>query len=108
MARLIDLASVLRSKNAGPLAVTFDIMFDTRDQLDHVLDAQALTPAVISALYGVAEQDVRIIPYAIVNALKITIPRRQVSGSILDDDIYGCQQHLPLAGVDIPDRSAQP
>jgi hypothetical protein len=103
MARLSDLAIMLRSKNAGPLFVTFDIMFSTREQLAAVLSANVLTPALIGRLYDVHEDDVKIIPYEIVNAIKITIPRNIISGDLQDCDIYGCQQHMPLADVLLPD-----
>ncbi|NQT59276.1 MAG: DUF4387 domain-containing protein [Bacteroidetes bacterium] len=100
--KLIDIARILRSKNAGPLYVTFDIMFNTRNELDYVLDSGAVNQAVIAVLYGIKTEEVSIIPYAVVNACKITIPRRYISGDIQDDDIYGCQQHLKLANIVIP------
>lgn len=36
MPKLIDLATVLRSKNAGPLYVTFDLMFDKKETYERV------------------------------------------------------------------------
>lgn len=101
MASLFDLAQILRSKNAGPLFVTFDVIFADRATFEQILASQVLTPALINQLYDVAEADVRIIPYAAVNAIKITIPRKHVSGAIQDGDIYGCQQHLPLGSIRI-------
>lgn len=100
--KLIDIARILRSKNAGPLFTTFDIMFDTQEDLEMVLRSDSVDGAAIAALYGVAAQDVSIIPYKVVNAFKITIPRISVSGDIEDNDIYGCQQHLKLANILIP------
>ena len=47
-------------------------------------------------------KDVSIIMYDIVTSLKITIPRKEISGSLLDTDVYGCQQHVPLSNVMIP------
>ena len=44
---------------------------------------------------------VRIIPYPVVNAIKITIPRKHPSGALLDSDIYGCQQHMALANLEV-------
>ncbi|MDW7659273.1 MAG: DUF4387 domain-containing protein [Bacillota bacterium] len=101
MASLFELAQILRSKNAGPLFVTFDVIFADCATFKQVLASRALTPTSISRLYDVAEADVRIIPYATVNAIKITIPRKHVSGAIQDGDIYGCQQHLPLGSIRI-------
>jgi len=61
-----------------------------------------LNETIIAELYNVDVQDISIVPYEIVNAIKITIPRTHVSGDIEDDDIYGCQQHLKLANIVIP------
>lgn len=99
MAKLIDVARILRSKNAGPLFVTFDIMFDKARDLERTISA--VNEPLIAKLYDVDESDVSIIPYEIVNSLKITIPREHVSGEIGDNDIYGCQQHVKLADIEI-------
>lgn len=99
MAKLIDVARILRSKNAGPLFVTFDIMFDKAKDLDRAM--AAIREPLIAKIYDVDANDVSIIPYEVVNSLKITIPREHVSGDIGDDDIYGCQQHVKLAGIEI-------
>ena len=100
--KLIDIARILRSKNAGPLYTTFDIMFDTHEEMRKVLDSGAVNEVAVAKLYGVDPKDVSIIPYEVVNAFKVTIPRHHVSGDIQDDDIYGCQQHLKLANIMIP------
>jgi len=102
MNKLIDLATILRSKNAGPLYVTFDIMFDNQDNYERVKRAGVLTKELISKIYDVDAKDVSIIMYDIVTSLKITIPRKEISGSLMDMDVYGCQQHVPLANVMIP------
>ena len=104
MARTLnDIARVLRSKNAGPLYVTFDVIFDTRGELEHVLNSGAVTRQSVAVLYSVSAEEVSIIPYEVVNALKITLPRKIVSGDPRDDDIYGCQQHMKLANMMIPE-----
>ncbi len=102
MARLIDLATILRSKNAGPLFVTFDVMFDNKDNYDRVKESGVLTKELIAEIYNTDPQNVDIIMYDIVTSLKITIPREEISGSLIDTDVYGCQQHVPLSNVMIP------
>jgi hypothetical protein len=102
MTKLIDLATILRSKNAGPLYVTFDVMFDNRNLYERVKESGVLTRELISEIYDVDAKDVSIIMYDIVTSLKITIPRKEISGSLLDTDVYGCQQHVPLSNVMIP------
>ena len=51
--------------------------------------------------YGVDESKIEIIAYGVVNSIKITFPRKCISGSLKDNDIYGCQQHMPLANIEI-------
>ena len=48
-----------------------------------------------------SEDKIDIISYGVVNSIKITFPRKNISGSLDDNDIYGCQQHMPLANIEI-------
>jgi hypothetical protein len=101
MKTLSEIASVLRSKNAGPLQLTFDIIFPDRDIFQLVKNSGALDPVQIGLLYGSDPARISIIYYDIVHAAKITMPRRCASGDLKDDDIYGCQQHVPLMGIPV-------
>jgi len=65
--------------------------------MNHVLTH--LTRTAIAAAYSTDEAHISIIPYAVVNAIKITFPRTHISGSLADNDIYGCQMHTPLANI---------
>ena len=38
--------------------------------------------------------------FGVVNSIKITFPRKNISGSLNDTAIYGCQQHVPLANIE--------
>lgn len=97
--KLIDIARILRSKNAGPLYITFDLMFDSEEDMKMVLGK--LKKEDIAKAYLVNEEDVTIIAYQIVNSIKVTFPRKHISGSVYDDDVYGCQQHIPLGNIEI-------
>lgn len=97
--KLIDIAKILRSKNAGPLYVTFDLMFEKREDMKKVLSF--LKVEDVAAAYGTDPEQITIIPYEIVNSIKITFPRKHISGCVADDDVYGCQQHMPLANLEI-------
>lgn len=103
MARLIDLASVLRSKNAGALLCTLDVMFEEEATYKRVRDSGVLTAGLIAKLYGISDNAVSIIPYDVAYAIKITIPRLHKSGDPDDSDIYGAQQHAPLLDIEIPE-----
>lgn len=97
MKKLIDYTKILRSKNAGPLFITFDLIFNTREDMEYV--SAKLTKEEIAKAYDVSVEKIDIIPYAVVNSIKITFPRKNISGSLDDSDIYGCQQHVPLANI---------
>lgn len=102
MKKLIEIAEVLRSKNAGPLHLTFDIIFKDKEIYNTMLQSGVLTKNIIAQIYDVSQDEVMIIEYDIVNSIKVTIPRKVISGDIFDTDIYGCQQHIPLANVMVP------
>ena len=36
-----------------------------------------------------------------VRAIKVSLPRAYSSGSAPDTDVYGCQQHFPLAEIEV-------
>lgn len=97
MKRLIDYTKILRSKNAGPLFITFDLIFSDRDDMEYVLGA--LQKEEVAKVYDVDVEKIDIIAYEVVNSIKITFPRKHISGSLADNDIYGCQQHMPLANI---------
>jgi len=99
MKTLQEYTRILRSKNAGPLYITFDLIFPDRQTVDRVFPR--LRKEAVAEAYGVAPENVDIICYGVVNAIKITIPRTVISGSLEDTDVYGCQQHIPLANLEI-------
>lgn len=99
MKKLIDYTKILRSKNAGPLYITFDLIFSSRQNMEYV--AQRLKKEDIATAYGTDPGKIEIISYEVVNSIKITFPRKTVSGNLDDNDIYGCQQHTPLANIEI-------
>ena len=98
---LINYTKILRSKNAGPLYITFDLIFDTKDSYETV--KSLLTKEMVAEAYNMDIKLIDFIFYDVVNSLKITFPRKNISGSLADDDIYGCQQHMPLAKILIGD-----
>lgn len=105
--RLIDVASVVRSKNSGPFEMTLDIIFSTKLAFDQVKGSNALSARVISRLYGIdSGAPIKVIPFEPACAIKVTFPRRVASGSLGDTDIYGAQQHAPLLTLKIEGMSS--
>jgi len=100
--RLYDAAKVVRSKNAGPFTLTIDLMFGDKARFDGVLGSPAFTAERIGALYGVTAEAVRICPFERVLTIKVSMPRPGASsGAPGDRDVYGSQQHFPLADLEV-------
>ena len=108
MARLHELARLVRSKNAGPFAVTFDLLFDDAATFESVRDAGVITPGLFARLYGVPEEQVALVAYAPALAIKATIPRPVPSGDLADTDVFGAQLYGPLVELEIPGVAAPP
>lgn len=105
MARLKDLAKVIRSKNAGPYEITFDIMFPDKETYDKVKNADVLNEKTICRLYRTTPENVAaMLFFAPALAFKFTLkrPGRSFQGSIGEHDTFGTQQHAPLLDIEIP------
>ena len=73
---LSTLAKVIRSKNAGPFELTFDIMFDDVAKYEHVKRSGLISAARIAEAYRIRVDDVLVCrPYDAAVAFKITIKR---------------------------------
>ena len=98
--RLADLASVIRSKNAGPFVLTLDVFFKDREIFQKVRDAGVITKASLAELYRVAEDDIlEVTFFEPAEALKISIKRWVTSAAPGDTDVFGAQQHVPLMSL---------
>jgi hypothetical protein len=101
MRELWQFTKLIRSKNAGPFELTFDIIFKDRESFDVVLESGKLSSETISELYGVDHEQVRLSAIAELLAMKISMPRRVFSGDVMDTDVYGGQFHGPLVRLPI-------
>ncbi len=103
MATLGELARLIRSKNAGPFTLTFDIMFEDEATYRRVIAAEVVTPQSFAALYRVPVDDVLLVHHDAARAIKVSIPRPVVQGDLDDADCYGGQQFGPLVELAVPD-----
>jgi hypothetical protein len=101
--KLRDLASTIRSKNAGVNQVTFDIIFTDADHYARVKQSGALSREAIAQFYGIPVERISdCVEFDPAQAIKFTIYRNQPSGSPGDWDILGCQWYGPLLDLEIP------
>jgi hypothetical protein len=103
MAKLGELARLIRSKNAGPFVLTFDVMFTDRQRFERVRRAGVLSRETISRLYNVPVEEVEFFVVEKALAFKASIPRPRFQGDLLDSDSHGGQQYAPLIDIDVPD-----
>jgi hypothetical protein len=98
---LFDLCSLVRSKNAGPFSLTFDAMFSSVANYERAKRANAFTPQMLAALYGVEPEEVQVVYHESALALKISMRRPVFQCDPGDSDCYGGQQYVPLLDVPI-------
>ena len=102
MSTLASLARLIRSKNAGPFVLTFDIMFDDEERYRRVRDSGMLTRERIAQIYGLPPQQVQFFLCDHALAIKASIPRPVTQGDVGDADGHGGQQYAPLMDIEIP------
>ena len=95
--KLVDVASVIRSKNSGPFELTFDVIFKDFETYNKVKDANIFNEKMFCELYHIKAEDIiNIIHFDPAKAIKTTIVRPIPSGSLGETDVYGAQQHAAL------------
>jgi hypothetical protein len=96
-----ELATQVRSKNAGPFWLTLDIFLPDEATFERVNRSGVTDPEVIGDLYGVDPAGVRVFALADLCAIKISFPRPVVQGSLDDRDMHAGQQYVPLLALSV-------
>ena len=102
---LLDVAKVIRSKNAGPFEITLDVIFDNRDVYNLVKQSGILNREVVATLYNLRPDDISWADFFdVAMAFKATVPRVRdgkpsCSGGFMEDDVHGSQKYTPLMGI---------
>ena len=99
--KLTDITEVIRSKNAGPYELTFDIMFKDYDWFERVCLAGVINEELVCDIFKIRREEIiGIVEFHPAKAIKITIKRPIPSGNLGETDVYGAQQHAPLLGLE--------
>ena len=101
MARLDEIAKVIRSKNAGPFCLTLDILFGDEGSYQRVVDANVISRERMSELYRQPIEEVQVFYHQAALAIKVSLVRKVPAGSIRDTDLYGAQHHMLLYPLEI-------
>ena len=99
--KLGKLARLIRSKNAGPFWVTFDIMFANDEDFESVVSAKILTKNWIARKYQVQEDSVIFLGIFAARAIKFSFPRPRIQGDPGETDMYSGQQYAPLMDLEV-------
>ncbi|MDD3148929.1 MAG: DUF4387 domain-containing protein [Candidatus Riflebacteria bacterium] len=98
---ILEAAKVIRSKNAGPYELTFDIIFKNKEFFEMFKSQQLINRQQMAGILKINESDVlNLVWFSPANAVKITIKRPMPSGAPGETDIYGAQQHAPLLAIE--------
>lgn len=92
-----DVATLVRSKNAGPFWQTLDVFLPDDDAYRAVAEAPGLTAAAVGQAYRVDPEAIRIFRLPAIRVVKISFPRATAQGGVHDRDMHAGQQHVPLA-----------
>lgn len=96
---ITQLASVIRSKNAGPLCFTVDLFFRDAAAYQRAANSEALQRHSVAHCYGLLASQVRRFELPDIWAMKLSMPRAVCAGNPGDGDLYGAQQHAPLLSL---------
>ncbi|OLD01899.1 MAG: acyl-CoA synthetase [Crenarchaeota archaeon 13_1_40CM_3_53_5] len=99
---LYDLATIFRSKNAGPFMTTIDILFKDRVIYDKVKSSSVINRETVATVYRIPVGRVLGIFYQDdAMGIKITFTKPITADDIFATDVYGAQQHAPLMKLKI-------
>ena len=96
-----DVINSVRSKNAGPFAITFDLFFPDVETFNAVKAKDVFKKELIAKLYKLDPGDVDVYYFEPSLAVKISIPREVPCGTPGDRDMLGGQQFTPLLTIPI-------
>lgn len=93
-----DLAKIVTSKNAGPHLLTVDVFFEDLESYELVKNSGAVSPESIAAAYGIDVGEVQLVRFSdAARGFKVTMNQRVAADDFRSRDIYGAQQHMPVA-----------
>lgn len=104
MTTIWDLATIVRSKNAGIAHVGVDVVFE--DPAAYRAACRAIDRATVARAYGIPEDRITdLVQFDAGLAIKVTFRRSQIAGGagLGEADVYGSGQYAPLAAIEVTD-----
>jgi hypothetical protein len=101
--RLLDMAAVIRSKDAGVNRLTFDVIFTSGENYEAALHSNVFSKDNIARVLDLPPE--RVLGTFFVdscNAIKMSIDRPNISASADERDVFGSQQQAAVEHMNIP------
>ena len=87
MPEIRTIAQKVRSKNAGPFWITIDVFCGSEAAFERI--SHGLEDAHAAQALDVPSQTLKRFDIAALNVIKLSIPRREVQGTVADRDMHG-------------------
>ena len=100
---LLDMAIVIRSKDAGINRLTFDIIFTSGENYEAALHSNVFTSGNVAKILSLRPE--RVVGTYFVdscNAIKISVDRPNISASMDEHDVFGAQQQVAIEQLSVP------
>lgn len=101
MARLGDICSHIRSKNAGPFWVTVDLFFSGPETFQDWKGAEGFSVEALAAAFDAHPADCRRIEAPELSVIKFSYPRPVPQGGVTERDMHSGQQYVRLLGCEV-------
>lgn len=101
MPKLSEVCHDIRSKNAGPFWITVDLFFSGREAFDRYAASSPLQAPALAAVFDVRPDQVGCFPVPSLSVLKISYPRKNPQGGMIERDLHGGQQFARLVDIDL-------
>lgn len=99
MSTLGEIARYIRSKNAGPFWITFEIFCDTDEDFDKIINSPNITVGTIAKLYGVPENSIKMFYIDNLHVIKFSFPRPMPQGHKYENDMHAGQQYVRMLNI---------
>jgi len=101
MPKLSDVCRYMRSKNAGPFWITVDLFFKDGDAFDRHVQSAELTPEALAPVLGARADQIGCYRVQNLAVLKISYPRKDPQGGVVERDLHGGQQYARLVDLNL-------
>ncbi|MEU3294457.1 DUF4387 domain-containing protein [Streptomyces longwoodensis] len=101
MTQLGEVATGIRSKNAGPFWITVDVFLPDEETYHRATTSSVTDPIAIGAQFSVDPDHIRVFRLPELHVIKISLPRPRAQGSRGERDMHAGQQFVPLLSIHI-------